>query len=74
VRRITPEVLELFERVMQCEIDGVDDYDKREELYMALGAKPWDASPCFAFGDAPEWIAREPQLLERWQKAKEAYA
>lgn len=42
-----------------------------EEPYLALGLKPWDASPCFAFGCAPEWIAREPQLLERWERARE---
>ena len=69
--RLPPDVIELFELVMQAEIYGEDDYDQRHELWEVLGVKPWEASPCLAFPDAPEWIAREPQLFERWKRAKE---
>ena len=69
--QLTPDVLKLFDRVMQAEIFGEDDYDQQHELWSTLGLKPWEISPCFAFGDAPEWVEREPQLMERWRRAKE---
>lgn len=68
--RLPPDVLELFDRVMEAEIFGEEDREQRDLLWDMLDLKPWDAAPCFFFDDAPVWIAREPQLLERWRRAK----
>jgi hypothetical protein len=84
--RITDVTLKQFDRLLEIEL--ADDHREWEEeggrlresldlagdILAALRVEPWDMAPPGVEAAAPpQWVARFPALLEKWNAARSRY-
>lgn len=81
--QITPETVELWRKLQAIERSGdADEWEpmgrKREYLDLsvsldqALGVKLWEDGPAHVYrAEPPEWMGKEPDKVESWQRAWE---
>jgi hypothetical protein len=84
--RITDVTLKQFDRLLEIEL--ADDHREWEEeggrlresldlagdILAALQVEPWDmAPPGIEAAAPPQWVARFPALLEKWNAARSRY-